>query len=161
MGQISLQQIAGQFEGVFREAFEGPPEGFAYFSDQGEDAGLLPLLSRLSAEEASKPIDGSTIAGQVQHLTFSLHASIGLLCQDGGRPNWAESWSVDQVDEEGWKGLVGALEAVYGRFTSAVETRAFESEMAVGIVLGNVAHLAYHLGLIRQKARQVRAGGVA
>ena len=156
MPEMSQEIVAAQIRAVLHEAFEGPPEGFAYFSDHGDDAGLLNQLNRITAEEASREIGGTTIAAHVHHLAFSLHASAAWLRGDRDRPNWPESWAVSSVDMAGWELEQEALREARDGLLAAVDAHAFRDEMTIGITLGNIAHIACHLGAIRQKVNLLR-----
>ena len=55
------------------------------------------------------------------------------------------------VDETAWKELVARVGREYQRLRRAVEARASSSEEVFGEAVGSIAHIAYHLGAIRQK----------
>jgi hypothetical protein len=59
---------------MLREAFEGPPGPWSYFTDTSPGSGVFGTISGLSAAEAST--EGgpgrTTIAGHVHHLSSSI-----------------------------------------------------------------------------------------
>ena len=56
MTSIGMDLVVKQLRAVVREAFDGPPDG-------------------ISAEHASRPVAGTTIAAHVHHAAFALDAS--------------------------------------------------------------------------------------
>jgi hypothetical protein len=151
MAEISTQVTVGQVMAVLLEAFEGPPEKWSYFTDQGPEAGLFGTLGKLDATAASRATGGSTIAAHVHHLVFSLDASASWIRGERVRHDWAQSWSVSTVDEAGWRELLERLRAGYQELRRTVEVHAADSLEAFGGAVGAAAHAAYHLGAIRQK----------
>lgn len=157
MPEISTELVIGQLLAVLREGFEGPPERWSYFTDQGPEAGLFGSLGKLDAAAASRSTGGSTIAAHVHHLVFSLDASSSWIRGERIRRNWKESWAVSEVDEEEWRRLTERLRAGYQELRQTMETHSVDSLEAFGGAVGAVAHAAYHLGAIRQKVLVGRA----
>ena len=151
MENSNRDPVQRQLLNVIDEAINGPPEGFAYFSDRGDRAGLARLLEPLDALSASKIIGQRSIAAHVNHLVFSLAASTDFLEGNEGRVNWAESWTVQTVTPEGWSKLIADLSNGVDRLKQAIASTFGQSERTTGAALGAAAHLAYHLGAIRQK----------
>jgi hypothetical protein len=151
MSTVSIDVAVEQILGAFKEGFEGPPPGWAYFSDRGTDAGFLALLGTLSAAEASRTTGGTTIAGHIQHLVFSCDVTSAFIKGDRSPRNWDESWSVKAVDEAGWARLRERLRAGYDSLRNAIGFHAAGSLEALGISVGAATHVAYHLGAVRQK----------
>ena len=143
---------------VLGEAVEGPSGPSTYFIDNRPGAGLLGALAGLSAAEASRAWAGTTIAAHVHHLAFGMEVSAAALEGDQGHRDWSESWRVSTVDDAGWARLVEQLRREYARLRGAVESRTASSEQAFGEAVGVIAHIAYHLGAIRQKVAALRAG---
>ena len=75
MSELPMDAILGQLLAVLREGFEGPQERWSYFTNAGPEAGLFGTLAKLDAAVASRASGGTTIAGHVHHLVFSLKAS--------------------------------------------------------------------------------------
>lgn len=136
---------------ILREILNGPSPEAAYLLNPG-DRGLLASLDALSAEEASARPDGrSSVASHADHLRYGL----GLLNRwaRGENPwpqaDWAASWTRQQVTEEQWRAL---REGLRGEATAWIEAAAHppSGPDAEATVIGSVAHLAYHLGAMRQ-----------
>lgn len=150
MAEIRSEIIIGQLLAVLREAFEGA-ERWSYFTDHGPDAGLLGTLAKLSAAEASRPVGGSSIATHVHHVAFGLSACAAWIRGDRTPHNWEESWRVKTVDDAAWLRLRDELRAGYEELRQAIEAHGAAGAEAMGGSIGGIAHVAYHLGAIRQK----------
>jgi hypothetical protein len=151
MAEVSTEVAVGQVMAVLLEGFEGPPEKWSYFTDQGPEAGLFGTLGKLDAAAASQATGGSTIAAHVHHLVFSLDASASWIRGERIRHDWPLSWSVTTVDEAAWHDLVERLRAGYQELRRTFEAHAADGLESFGGAVGAVAHAAYHLGAIRQK----------
>jgi hypothetical protein len=138
---------------MLREAFEGPPGPWTYFTDTAPGTGVLATLGGLSAAAASRPGGpaGTTIAGHVQHLISSVALSAQGLRGESASRDRSHSWTVSAVDDAGWAALRARLREEYDRLVVAVEMHARWDEDALGVAMGAVAHTAYHLGAIRQR----------
>lgn len=138
---------------MLREAFEGPPGPWTYFTDTSPGTGVFATMSGLTAAQASKAggPGRTTIAGHVHHLSASIELSTKGL--RGGAPSRdrSRSWTVTTVDEPAWAALRARLRDEYQKLFVAVESRAEWDEDALGVALGAIAHTAYHLGAIRQR----------
>lgn len=143
---------------LLREAFEGPPGPWTYFSDMGPGTGLLGTIGGLSAAEASR--EGgprrTTIAGHVHHVCASLALTTRELRGEETSRDRSQSWNVLAVDDGAWAALRAELRSEYERVVVAVGTRAVWDEEALGAAIGAVAHAAYHLGAIRQRIEPVK-----
>ena len=146
---------------IFRELVHGSPDPSArtYVLNQG-DRGLLASLDRLSSAAASSThAGGPSIAAHVDHLRYGLM----LLNRwaDGTSPpwpdmDWTASWRQIEVSDAGWQKLRDELRREATRWTEALDTRREVSDVEAGWMAGSVAHLAYHLGAIRQIDRATR-----
>ncbi|MBZ5552074.1 MAG: DinB family protein [Acidobacteriia bacterium] len=150
MPEVAIGVAVGHVLAVLREGFEGPGR-WNYFSDRSAVAGLFRTLARVSAGEASRPWGGTSIAAHVHHLTFGLTASTAWIQGDRMPRDWAESWSVSSVDDAAWAGMLEKLRAGYDELRQSVETKAASSAESMGGAIGVIAHVAYHVGAIRQK----------
>ncbi len=159
MGNAHWDHVQRQLLNVIDEAIHGPPEGFAYFSDRGDRAGLLRLLESLDASSASQTVGQTSVAAHVNHLVFSLAASTDFIEGNERRVNWSESWAVEVVTADAWSKLIADLTSGIDRLKSAIETTFAQSERTMGVALGAVAHLAYHIGAIRQKVSLADCSG--
>jgi hypothetical protein len=152
---VSLPEVTSQLVAVLKEALEGA-EKWSYFTDHGADAGLFGTVAKLSAAEASRNTGGTSIAAHVHHVTFGLKASADWLRGDHGHKNWQESWQVTTVDEAGWRRLQADLHSSYQELQQAMQSHAVDDVMARGGAVGAIAHVAYHLGAIKQKVAGLR-----
>jgi hypothetical protein len=146
-GSAAVQQLLS----VLREAVEGQSESWTYFIDKRPDAALLGALATVGADEASRVLGDTSIAAHVHHAAFAMAASAAAMEGDQTPVDWKESWGVKSVDDAGWMELVSRVGHEYQRLRRAIESRASSSEAGFGEAVGAIAHVAYHLGAIRQK----------
>jgi len=158
MSDLSQAVVVGQLEAVLKEAFEGSPGSGSYFTDSGPEGGFFGTLAGLGAPEASRPFGGSTIAAHVHHVVFSLEASASWIRGERIQRDWNASWKVSLVDAAEWSRLQQDLRARYEELIAVVRVHAADGEDAFGGTVGAVAHMADHLGAIRQKVAYGRHG---
>jgi hypothetical protein len=124
------------------------------------DPGLLRSLDTLTAEQASAvpPGGSSSIAAHVDHLRYGL----GLLNRWArgespfGDADWTASWRRRDVSAEEWESLRAQLRAEAGEWQDAFGALPQRGEEELTGVIASAAHLAYHLGAIRQIDRATR-----
>ena len=144
---------------LLAEAFEGSRGQPTNFVDDEPNRGLLGIVEGVSAADASqKPLAGEhTIAAHIAHLSFGFDTTIRWLNGERWKIDWNESWQMDQVGEEQWHQLRDTLRSRYIQMSELIRaTHAWNSENLCGIA-GQIAHAAYHLGAIRQIAREIRS----
>jgi hypothetical protein len=153
MTSVSSETIVTQFIRVLREAFEGPPGPWSYFTDKDSLAGVFGTIDRLSSVEASRRIGSSatTIAGHVQHLVSSLAISIRWVRGELVARDRDQSWTAGELDDAGWSALRASLRREYASLVTAIQSQGNWNEDAIGGAIGSIAHVAYHLGAIRQR----------
>lgn len=137
---------------LFSELVEGAPASGAYMLNAG-DVGLLRSLDQISAAAASAPTaTGSSIAAHVDHLRYGL--SLMNRWSGGENPftdaDWSLSWKRTRVTDEEWRTLRESIRAEATRWLQALRTPRDANEMELNGMVGSIAHLAYHLGAIRQ-----------
>jgi hypothetical protein len=154
---IEANAAVQQLLSVLREAVEGQSGTWTYFIDKRPDAALLGALRTISADEASRVWGDTSIAAHTHHAAFAMAASAAAIEGDETAVDWKESWRVTTVDVEAWKELIGRVGREYQRLRRALEARAGSSDAAFGEAVGAIAHVAYHLGAIRQKIVGLRA----
>jgi hypothetical protein len=137
---------------LFSELVDGAPLTEAYMTNPG-DAGLLRSLDRLSATAASKvTANGSSIAAHVAHLRYGL--SLMNRWAAGENPfddaDWTASWRRTRVTAAEWKQLREQLADESHRWLDALRKGREIGESDLKSVIGSIAHLAYHVGAIRQ-----------
>ncbi len=142
---------------LLAELVDGAPKGFAYMLNRG-DPGLLHSLDQLSASAASTlaPGGSSSIAAHVEHVRYG----ISLMNRwAGGEPNpfatadWGAAWKKTSVSDAEWAQLKKALTDECHRWLAAIAQPREVDAVALNGVIGSIAHLAYHLGAIRQMNR--------
>lgn len=117
------------------------------------DPGLLGVLALLSATDASqRGPTGSSVANHVDHLRYGFE----LLNRwnAGEEPfataDYSASWKRTTVSDAEWTSLQDQLRDGVDRWKAAVsQLRPVDATELSGVV-ASVAHLAYHLGAIRQ-----------
>jgi hypothetical protein len=137
--------------GLLTELAVGPPGKSAYVLNPG-DRGLLESLRALSAAQASaRPQGRSSIASHVHHLHYGF--TLMNRWARGEDPftdaDWSQSWRQQEVDEASWTRLLTALGDEIKTWREAIGSREWDPVVMSGTI-GSVAHLAYHLGAIRQ-----------
>jgi hypothetical protein len=141
------------------ELVDGPPDSGAYMLNRG-DAGLLRSLDRLSAAGASSSVPGgANIAAHVDHLRYGL--SLLNRWADGDADPWKDadwktSWRLQRVTEDEWRRLRSALTTEVRRWQRALAEPRNVTDVDLNNIVGSIAHLAYHLGAIRQIDRDTR-----
>ena len=143
---------------LLSELVDGAPDTGAYVLNRS-DPGILRSLDRLSAAEASaKSPSGSSIAAHVDHVRYGF--SLMNRWRAGENPwrdaDWSASWKRTTVDDRQWADLRRALADETHRWLKALETPFDVDDVALKGVIGSIAHLAYHLGAIRQMNLGVR-----
>jgi len=155
---MNTTEIASSLKTLFVELVEGASENSAYMLNQG-DAGLLRSLDTLDAAAASRvTTSGSSIAAHVDHVRYGLWLLNRWAAGEDpwGDADWTASWRKTSVSEIEWKQLRAALRDEARRWTNALATPRDVSELELNGMIGSIAHLAYHLGAIRQIDRAAR-----
>jgi hypothetical protein len=145
---------------LMRELVQGSPDTSArtYILNRG-DAGLLASLDRLSASAASATHGGSSIAAHVDHLRYALSLLNGWAT---GVPSpwqgmdWTASWKRNVVSDTEWSTLRQELRHEATTWIEILRKPREVSDVEAGWMAGTVAHVAYHLGAIRQIDRTGR-----
>lgn len=145
---------------LFSELADGVPAGGGAYILNSGDAGLLRSLDALSAEEASRAVDGgATIAAHTQHVRYGL-SLMNRWATAGGNPfadaTWDEAWKVSAVSEPQWEDIRRGLRDEAHRWLDALGAPREVNVIQLSGMIGSIAHLAYHLGAIRQIARRAR-----
>lgn len=143
---------------LFAELVDGAPPASGSVLNGG-DAGLLRSLDRLSAEEASRPSasGGGSVAAHVEHVRYGL--SLLNRAAAGEHPfddaDWSASWRLGTVTDAEWAERRRALAAEARQWRAALadagDPVARDPEM-LRVMVASVAHLAYHMGAVRQLA---------
>lgn len=141
---------------VLDEAMNGASGPSTYFVDNRQDSGLFGCLAPLDAAAASRAIAGTSVAAHVHHVAFAMEASADWIAGANATRDWTASWVVAQVDEETWPLLLERLRREYASLRTAIASGAVANDDAFGESVGAIAHIAYHLGSVRQKLAILR-----
>lgn len=154
-------EVAQSLAALGAELLEGPPQSGGYVLNRG-DVGLHRSLAKLSAEAASAVTPGgSSVAAHVAHLTYAM----SLLCRwsQGENPwataDWSASWKRTHVTEQEWADLLHEFRAVSEKWLEVLHVARTVDQTELTGLIGSVAHLAYHIGALRQIDRNTRGPG--
>jgi hypothetical protein len=146
---------------LVRELVHGSPDPAerTYVLNRG-DGGLLAALDRLSAAAASAtPAGGPSVAAHVDHLRYGLsllNAWAAGALPPADQTDWTASWRRTAVSDAEWRALREALRREADAWAAALGAPRALTDVEAGWLVGSVAHLAYHLGAIRQLDRATR-----
>lgn len=138
--------------GLLRELVDGPAGDAAFIVNPG-DRGLVRSLAQLSAAQASARRDGrSSVAAHVQHLRYSFELLNRWMRGENpfAEATYAKSWGMQQVSDQEWTDLVTALERETRAWMEAVAAHDTWDETTLSGAISSIAHLAYHMGAVRQ-----------
>jgi hypothetical protein len=135
----------------------GGPGGFVLNTG---DVGLLRSLDKLPAADASRSANGgATIAAHAQHLRYGL-SLMNRWAAEGGNPfadaAWDEAWKTAAVDDDEWRAIRDGLRQETHRWLQSLGAPRAVNEIEFTGMISSIAHLAYHLGAIRQINKDAR-----
>ena len=144
---------------LFAELVDGTSGDDCFILNRG-DVGLLRSLDTLSAADASRSVnDGATIAAHAQHVRYGL-SLMNRWAREGGNPfadaTWDAAWKTSAVDAAAWTEIQAGLRHETQLWLNALQSPREISAVELAGMIGSVAHLAYHLGAIRQINKSVR-----
>ena len=145
---------------LFSELVHGAAKGGSAFILNSGDVGLLRSLDKLSAADASRSShEGATIAAHAQHVRYGLWL-MNRWASEGGNPfadaKWDEAWKISRVNDAQWAEIRAGLRSEVERWLRVLETPPPSDDVGLTGMIGSVAHLAYHLGAIRQIDKDIR-----
>jgi hypothetical protein len=145
---------------LFAELVEGVTSKRGGFMLNTGDAGMLASLDKLSAEDASRSTNGgATIAAHTQHVRYGL-SLMNQWAAEGGNPfanaKWDEAWKITRVDADQWKEIRDGLRQETQRWSQVLKTPRDVAGIEFTGLVSSIAHLAYHLGAIRQIDKSAR-----
>jgi hypothetical protein len=157
---MQTTELGSTLAELFAELVNGTPEGGGAFILNSGDVGMLRSLERLSAADASRSVnDGATIAAHARHVQYGL-SLMNRWAREGGNPfadaKWDEAWHTSRVDDQEWRSMRDGLEQESHRWLEALGAPREAAPLELAGMIGSIAHLAYHLGAIRQIARAAR-----
>jgi hypothetical protein len=145
---------------LFSELVDGANVPADAFILNSGDVGLLRSLDRLSAEDASRSANGgATIAAHAEHLRYGL-SLMNRWAREGGNPfadaTWDEAWKISVVDGPRWEQIRDGLRDETGSWLKVLNTPRDLTRLELTGMISSLAHLAYHLGAIRQIGKETR-----
>ena len=145
---------------LFAELVNGVTSSRGGFMLNTGDAGMLVSLDKLSAEEASHSTNGgATIAAHAQHVRYGL-SLMNQWAAEGGNPfanaKWEDAWTITRVDAGQWDDIKKGLRAETERWLHVLKTPRDVAGIEFTGLVSSIAHLAYHLGAIRQIDKAAR-----
>jgi hypothetical protein len=157
---MNTKEVGPVLARLFGELVDGAssPKG-AVILNTG-DVGLLRSIEALDAFQASQAVNGgATIAAHAQHLRYGL-SLMNRWATEGGDPfsdaTWDAAWKITTVDDGAWAEIRAGLRDEAHRFHLALVTPREATAVELAGLAGTVAHLAYHLGAIRQIDKHTR-----
>lgn len=145
---------------LFAELTDGVARDAAAFILNPGDAGLLRSLDNVSVAEASDASNGgATLAAHVEHLRYGLSLMNRWASEDGNPfadATWGEAWKIIDVNDAEWREIRRGLRSEAERWRDALAVPRAVSPIELSGMIGSVAHLAYHLGAIRQISKKSR-----
>jgi hypothetical protein len=154
---MNTRELTETLAALLGELVDGPP-GEAYMLNQG-DPGLLRSLDKLTARDASAAVPGGApVAAHVDHLRYGLSLMNRWSAGENpfGGADWSASWRKTSVSDAEWQELRTGIRAEAHRWLAAVREPRDVSAVELNGIVGSIAHLAYHLGAIRQINRIAR-----
>jgi len=145
---------------LFSELIDGTTSPSGAFILNSGDVGLLRSLDKITAADASRSVnDGATIAAHAQHLRYGL-SLMNQWASEGGNPfanaKWDEAWKTAAVDSTAWEEIRNGLRQETQRWRESLSSPGDATDVEFSGMVASIAHLAYHLGAIRQIDKQVR-----
>ncbi len=151
---ISAAVFSDNLFSLLVETFESSPNPGSIYLDK--KAGLFDTLAKLGASQASQEVLGTTIAAHVAHTAFYIRALERYLGGFTGKTDWTESWQTRTVTPEEWEALKAQLRGDYERASGKLRAVTTWGEDQLDFGMDIVVHSAYHLGAIRQLAKQIK-----
>jgi hypothetical protein len=151
---------SGVLTRLFSELVDGANDPAGAVMLNSGDVGLLRSLDTMSPAAASRSVnDGATIAAHAQHLRDGL-ALMNRWANEGGDPfadaKWEDAWKISGVDAAQWETIRHGLRDEAHRWRQALGSPRDVSDAELGGMIASIAHLAYHLGAIRQIDKDAR-----
>jgi hypothetical protein len=157
---MQISDVGSSLVRLFSELVDGAPaRGDAFMLNSG-DPGLLRSLDMLSAADASESVHGgATIAAHAQHVRYGL-SLMNQWAAEGGNPfanaEWDEPWKISSVDTAAWDEIRSGLRAEAHCWLEALVAPRELAPVELTGMISSIAHLAYHLGAIRQINKKMR-----
>ena len=157
---MNTNDITASLTTLFSELVDGANTPGGAFALNSGDVGLLRSLDKLSAAQASDSVHGgATIAAHTRHVQYGL-SLMNRWAREGGDPfsdaKWDEAWKTSKVSDGEWREIRESLRADGHEWLGALGRPREVSSVELSGMIASIAHLAYHLGAIRQIAATAR-----
>jgi len=158
--QMKTDDSARTMAHLFSELVDGVTSGRGGFMLNTGDIGMLRSLDKLSAADASHSTNGgATIAAHTQHVRYGL-SLMNEWGSKGGKPfanaKWDEAWKISTVNDAQWTEITNGLRDEARRWLEVLKTPREVAGIEFTGMVSSIAHLAYHLGAIRQIDKSAR-----
>lgn len=156
---ITRNAVIEQLLMILDEAFSDAPKPWVYFTDPSPDSTYFGVLSTVDVATAIRPIGRTSIAAQINHVIFAMRASSASIQGDPESPGleqWQQSWQITDLDAGTWRQMQTQLRSAYNDLRRTIETHGVSHIQSLGTAIGAIAHVAYHLGAIKQKIAIVK-----
>lgn len=157
----SDDNLAAALTALITELLHGAPDVTVptFMLNRG-DGGFIRSLERLTAAQASVASHGGgTIAGHVEHLRYGF-SLLNRWAAGEDAPwdtaDWTTAWRTTTVDDTEWRSLVANFRREADAWLETLRSPHEYTAEELKWFLGNTAHLAYHVGAVRQIARDAR-----
>ena len=157
---MSTTELRASLTRLFSELVDGANVRAQAFMLNSGDAGLLRSLDKISAAEASRSVNGgATIAAHAEHLRYGL-SLMNRWAREGGNPfadaTWDAAWRISTADDTRWQDIRNGLRDETRHWMEALDSPRDISQIELTGMISSIAHLAYHLGAIRQINKDTR-----
>ena len=144
---------------MLKELVDGAAADSGWLLNPG-DQGLLKSLERLPASAASAPgaRGGASIAAHVDHLHYGFELLNRWTPTENpfATADYSVSWRRQTVTDQSWVALRERLMTEVRAWAQKLRGAGDLTQEELTGVVAAVAHLAYHLGAIRQIDRSIR-----
>ncbi|MGE7902797.1 hypothetical protein ACQKNS_00105 [Peribacillus sp. NPDC094092] len=96
------ETLASSIKTLLKETFEGPTSDWSYYTNSRPNTGIFGALDGLTSEDASRSINGSTIAAHSDHIRYYLWVIRTMISGADFEKDWDASWTIATVDEVKW-----------------------------------------------------------
>ena len=157
---MPTNELRGSLTRLFSELVDGVNDQAQAFMLNSGDVGLLRSLDKISATEASRSVHGgATIAAHAEHVRYGL-SLMNRWAREGGNPfadaAWDAAWKISAVDDTRWEDIRKGLRDEARHWMEVLDAPRAVSALELTGMISSIAHLAYHLGAIRQINKDVR-----
>ena len=157
---MNTRELTSTLTTLYSELVQGASNpGGAFILNTG-DVGLLRSLGKLSATDASRSsLGGATIAAHARHLSYGI-SLMNRWAREGGNPfadaTWDAAWKTSTVDAQEWSEIRLELAEETTQWLAHLERPRDVQPVELHGIIASIAHLAYHLGAIRQIDKSAR-----